>query len=426
MADRFAELNEGEIDIILEAAVTRNTKKSTKYGMKIFNDWLYTCPTYSGGYYITEMSTAELNSCLKLFYTSARQIDGSYYKKSSMKSIRAAIDRFLKNPPNNKPFSIIGDPAFNEANSMLDAFVKDLRKTGKIAGVVHKKAITKDQIQLLFDIGELGPADSDDPSQLLRTVWFYLGIYLGRRGRENQRNLKPNMLILRATADGKSYLELNREVAGSIPSTKNHQGGLTDVEDESDGKIFAQPDSKFCPVATIQNYLTHLNPNCDALFQRPNKKNGIIWYCNSPVGESTLGKMLLNMTSRAGIKPPLTNHCIRATSVTALAEAHIQTHYIKSVTGHKSDQSIESYNSRPSINQQEIMSSTLANYIRPETAASQSSSQSKCFHNDSSLQSPVQLKSDGDNHTITLNKQTTIIPSGPTFNFHSCNVQIYN
>ena len=86
------------------------------------------------------MSKEELNVCLKCFYTSARKKDGTYYKSSSTKSIRAAIDRFLHSPPHNKPFSIISDPAFTEANKVLDAFVKDLRKTGKIAGVVHKKS----------------------------------------------------------------------------------------------------------------------------------------------------------------------------------------------------------------------------------------------------------------------------------------------
>ena len=76
-----------------------------------------------------------------------------------MKSIRDTIDRFLCLPPNNKPFSIISDAVFTEANKISDAFVKDLRKTGKIAGIVHKKAVSKDQIQRLFESGELGPAD---------------------------------------------------------------------------------------------------------------------------------------------------------------------------------------------------------------------------------------------------------------------------
>ena len=230
---------------------------------------------------------------------------------------------------------------------------------------------------MLFNSGELGPADSKDPAQLLRTVWFYLSFYLGRRGRENQRQLQPNMLALRSTADGKVYLELNREAAGSIPSTKNHQGGLSDMEDESDGKIFAKPKSNFCPVKTIQNYMSHLNPSCDALFQRPkytkldndrskeSNEDVEVWYYNSPVGESTLGNMLRKMTSRAGIQPPLTNHSIRATSVTALSEAHVETRHIKSVTGHKSDQSIEAYSIRPSIKQQEKMSSLLSEYLEP-------------------------------------------------------------
>jgi len=73
------------------------------------------------------MSKQELNDCLKSFYTSARKQDGSYYKTSSMKSIRAEIDRFLCSSPHCKQFSIIGDPAFTEANQVLDAFVRDLK-----------------------------------------------------------------------------------------------------------------------------------------------------------------------------------------------------------------------------------------------------------------------------------------------------------
>ena len=63
---------------------------------------------------------------------------------------------------------------FTEANKILGAFVKDLRKTGKIAGIVHKKAVSKDQNQRLFESGALGSADSQNPAQLQRTAWLYL------------------------------------------------------------------------------------------------------------------------------------------------------------------------------------------------------------------------------------------------------------
>ena len=151
------------------------------------------------------MSLQELNECLKYFYVSARQKDGSFYKKSSMLSIRAAIDRFPREPPNSKPLAITAHPAFAEANKVLDAFVKSLRKSGKIAGAVHKESMTEEHIQQLFKSGELGPADSKDPAQLMKTAWLYICLFFGKRGRENQRALRPNMLILRKTPQGQEY-----------------------------------------------------------------------------------------------------------------------------------------------------------------------------------------------------------------------------
>ena len=68
------------------------------------------------------------------------------------------------------------------------------------------------------------------------------------------------------------------------------------------------------------------------------------------------------MSKRAGIQPYLTNHCLRATSVTILSDHDCEVRHIKAVTGHKSDSSIESYNQRPSFEQQERMSSILSDF----------------------------------------------------------------
>lgn len=201
------------------------------------------------------MSKEELNGCLKCFYTSARKQDGSYYKASSLKSIRAAIDRYLRAAPHNKPFSVISDAAFTEANKVLGAFVKDLKMSGKIEDIVHKKAITKDQVRKLYDSGELGPADSQDPAQLQRTAWFYVALFFGRRGRENQRLIKRDMLVLGRTAQGLEYYELNRQMPSSLPSAIS-----ADDEEDSEAKVFAVPESARCPVKTLKNYLSHLNP----------------------------------------------------------------------------------------------------------------------------------------------------------------------
>ena len=176
------------------------------------------------------------------------------------------------------------------------------------------------------------------------------------------------MLVFRKSPQRKEYCELNKEVAGSVPSTKNHQGGLHDHEDDSDGTIFALEDSPTCPVQTIRNYLSHLNPVYEFLFQRPrnseSKKcnSNDSWYCNSPLGDTSLNNMMKDMSKRPGIQLYLTNHCLRVTSVTILSDHDWEVRHIKAVTGHKSDSSIESYNQRPSLEQQERMFSILSDF----------------------------------------------------------------
>ncbi|PFX13043.1 hypothetical protein AWC38_SpisGene22912 [Stylophora pistillata] len=173
--NRFApQLNEKEVIQLLENATQGSTKKATKYDMKIFQDWLLILESKFCLTPIEEMNKEELNACLKSFYTSARKQDGQFYKSSSLTANRGALDRYLRMPPHSKQFSIVADPAFTEANKILDAFVKNLRKSGKISGVVQKKAISKQQVEKLFQSVELGPADTKDPAQHQRTAWFYL------------------------------------------------------------------------------------------------------------------------------------------------------------------------------------------------------------------------------------------------------------
>ena len=103
--------------------------------------------------------------------------------------------------------------------------------------------------------------------------------------------------------------------------------------------------------------MSHLNPKLDCPFQRPRKKarsfnpdQDKVWYCNLPLGVNILDSILTS--SRSGIQPHLTNHCLRATSVPVHSDNNCETRHLKSVTGRKSDDSIESYNCRPSLNQQ--------------------------------------------------------------------------
>ena len=64
-------------------------------------------------------------------------------------------------------------------------------------------------------------------------------------------------------------VELNRETLGGVFSTKNHQGCLDGTDDPSGGKMFEGKGLANCSVAVVKAYLSHLNPKCEALFQKP-------------------------------------------------------------------------------------------------------------------------------------------------------------
>ena len=72
-----------------------------------------------------------------------------------------------------------------------------------------------------------------------------------------------------------------------------------------------------------------------------------------------------------GIAPHLTNHCIWATSVTGLSDHNIEARHIKTVTGHKSYNSTESYCSMASFQQKENMSNILSGFISGDSAEPQ-------------------------------------------------------
>ena len=158
---------------------------------------------------------------------------------------RAAIDRHLRSPPLSKPFSIAADSQFKEANKTLSNFLKNLSKNGEISGTKHNGADTREVVQKLlqYEKNELVGVNSLHPLKLTQTVWFYITLFLGKRGRENQAKMKKNFLVLRQDTKGEKYFEINRERGAGVLTSKNHQGGLADRKDHSDGKIFARPGS---------------------------------------------------------------------------------------------------------------------------------------------------------------------------------------
>jgi hypothetical protein len=86
------------------------------------------------------------------------------------------------------------------------------------------------------------------------------------------------------------------------------------------------------------------NGNNDSFWQRPRDnvtENDNIWYRNSAVGHNTLGKFMKTISIDARLFQLYTNHCIRASCITALDDDGMKTRHIVNVSEHKSETSIE-------------------------------------------------------------------------------------
>ena len=146
-----------------------------------------------------------------------------------------------------------------------------------------------------------------------------------------------------------------------------------------------------CPVRCVKKYLQKRNPNCPALWQKPRNysagkfnESDAVWYCNVPLGKHTLDNLLGRMSKKAGLSTHFTSHCIRATPVTILKAAGLENSRVRSVTGHKSDASIESYHERPTIHQQVQSSAIVSNFVAPVAA-----SQAVAVQNTTQSRSPL-------------------------------------
>ena len=118
-----------------------------------------------------------------------------------------------------------------------------------------------------------------------------------------------------------------------------------DDEAEEEGVMYAT-EGVWCPIASFEKYLQHLNPKKAFLLQRPKKEvssDAIVWYDNMVVGERSLGDRMKRISKEANLSRIYTNHSIRATAVTILDKSGFEASHIMTVSGHRNESSTRAY-----------------------------------------------------------------------------------
>lgn len=117
---RFPVMNDGEIDALMDIETTRGTKRQTRWGVRIFKEWLKQRgfdPNFE------DLSIKVLDERLEKFYAELRTADGKLYATNSFGGIRASINRHLTTDPYNRSLSLFTDPAFHKSNKVFKAIM---------------------------------------------------------------------------------------------------------------------------------------------------------------------------------------------------------------------------------------------------------------------------------------------------------------
>ena len=309
------------------------------------------------------MSEEELDESLRRFYAEARTKTGEEYSRSSLLGFRNSVERHFN--ANNRSVKITRNPAFSRSNKMLESKLKALRREGK-ENVQHKAVIESADLIKINNSPFMSP---HTPDGLLRKVWFYVTLYWCRRGCEGQRSLRRDSFKFAKDADGNDFITMSHDEL-----TKNHLGGFDEKTcEERQTRLYSigQDGDAF---SCFQLYASKLNPKQEAFFQKPRSDakfrfSDAVWYENKPLGVNRLSKIMREISLGAKLSKTYTNHCVRATAITLWSDSCIPARHIMSISGHVSEQSLASYNRRPSTSQlkncSDILSTALQNGQAP-------------------------------------------------------------
>lgn len=299
----------------------------------------------------------ELSNLLRQFYGEARKKDGQSYSRNGIAGLRSAIHRHITSAPFHRKINIMHDAEFKAANNVLLGTLKVNKRAGKDV-TKSFTPINAEDMRRLMSSGVFGV---ETPKKLQDLVWFSIQFFFCRRGCEGVRELKKDSFIFLVDAEGREYVRLAYH-----ESSKNHPGGFKNTNDPVK-KMYATGGPN-CPVNALKVYLNKLNPESDALYQRPVSavcvtKPDDIWYAPIPLGIKRLQGMMARISTEAGLSMRYTNHCLRATCITTLMRHGYHPITVTRLSGHRNVASVMSYCKDTTDEMKRHMSGTLASSL---------------------------------------------------------------
>ena len=422
--ERFPHLSEQSVQQLLDDELSDASKNIIRGAVATLAEYARSRNTSLSN--IEQMRADDLDVFLTRFFAEVRKQDGSLYSRNAILSLRYGLKvHFTK----TCGYDIMNATEFSSSNEMFSAVLVKLKREGKGA-VNHKTPLSTDDFQKLYSSDALS---TENPSGLQNKVFIDIMVYLCNRGRENLREMKPSDFKIATDSSGKRYVFMLDKL------TKNHRGEVSD-EHSQQGRMYEQPGSSRCPVLSFEKYISKLNPDCiDTFWQKPktNSEDEHCWYENIPLGKNTLGNKMKTLSEKAGLTTSYTNHCLRATCITALDQAGFEARHIMNVSGQKSEASIRSYSRYVSDSRKPEMSCALMSHIIGSSTESTATSltTATATTTEDEVAVAVRMSQTSTDELLTLSQLELALnldplpqkqSNEPVYNFNSCHVIINN
>ncbi|XP_062574457.1 uncharacterized protein LOC134236294 [Saccostrea cucullata] len=363
-AQRFKTLQEQDLLEIETNQYSNSTKKNTKWGIGVFNAWCM--ERLNEVLDLHTISAPVLDENLRKFYAEAQpknlssrvqkmpQEHAAEYHKNSMKNVRAAINRYLKDI--GRQIDIVKDTEFKSSNAMLSSKLKFNLKQGLSRPTKHHAAIPNEDLMKINTY-----LSGKNPVALRFRIWYLLAIHFVSRGCEFHHQLSLQSLKFQKDENGIEYITITHET-----HQKNNQGGLDGSSEEAQDKRMYATGKETCPVQSMKLFISKTDPKATSLFNECDKdalhsedpEAHDIWYSNVPVKPKRFTTFMPDICKNATTKR-YTAHSLRTTSITAMSDAGLTDRNIMFMSDHKCEESLKSYCRRPSVQQKKMISSVL-------------------------------------------------------------------
>ena len=350
-----------DVAIAKKLAIPENTEKATQWCLNTWDEWtkqreLNEDERLFGPISIGEMSEDQIRYWVPRFILEVRKKNGDEYPPNTLYQMVCGLQREVqKKRPNINFFS----PLFSDLSQTLDSEMKRLKSLG--LGMTAKKAepITLEEEEKLWECGALGESD---PTILLYTVFYLIGVHFAlRSGSEHRRLRFKNPQIIYVDADKDKNLPCRLIYTEDV--SKTNQGGLKSKKVPQKVVTYWPREDK--PERCLVRLFNKYNMLCptdrpeDAFYLKPlTIPHEDQWYSKVPLGHNILSQIVQKICKKADIIGHHTNHSLRATTATRLYQHGVDEQLIMEHTGHRSVAGVRSYK-RTSDEQKQAVSNVL-------------------------------------------------------------------